>query len=330
MISLSRSPLRITLGGGSTDLASYYSKYGGFMITAGINRYCFILMSERFQHNYKLSYSEMEIREKIDDIKQNLFRECIRFVGGTEGGIEIHSVASLPSSSGLGSSSAFTVALLNALHAYKREFISQKQLAEEAAHIEIDVLKSPIGKQDHYASAHGNLICLNFEKNGNVIVEPLKVSEETIGQLESNLQFYYTGIEHDTNEILKEQDTKSKEDDPKMIENLHQIKQIGYDTRKALENGMVDELGYLLREHWEIKKQRSNKMTSSFIDECYEEARKNGALGGKLMGSGGGGFFMFYCLDGSKIRLLQAMKKMGLRPEKFQFDFDGAKILVNA
>jgi D-glycero-alpha-D-manno-heptose-7-phosphate kinase len=298
------------------------------MITAGIDKYCSVLINERFQRNYKLSYSKMEVKNKIDGIKQNLFRECIRFIG-IENGIEIHSVASVPSSSGLGSSSAFTVATLNGLHAYKREFVSQRQLAEEAAHIEIDVLKSPIGKQDHFASSFGNLICLTFEKDGNVIVEPLKISDETLGQLESNLQFYYTGIEHDTNEILKEQDTKSQVDDPKMIENLHQIKEIGLATRKALEEGMVDELGYFLREHWKIKKQRTDKMTTSFIDECYDEALKSGALGGKLIGSGGGGFLMFYCLNGSKVRLLQAMKKMGLRPEKFRFDFEGAKIVFN-
>ena len=325
---LSRTPLRITLGGGSTDLYSYYSKYGGFMITAGINKYCSILVNERFQRNYKLSYSEMEVRDKIDDIKQNLFRECIRFIG-MENGIEVHSVASLPSSSGLGSSSAFTVAMLNGLHAYKREFISQKQLAEEAAYIEIDVLKSPIGKQDHYATSFGGLICLTFEKDGNVVVEPLKISEETLGQLEDNLQFYYTGIERNANDILIEQDTKSQVDDVAMIENLHKVKEIGIETRKVLESGMVNELGYLLREHWKLKKNRSGKMTSNFINECYEDALKNGALGGKLIGAGGGGFLMFYCLNGSKIRLSQAMKKIGLQPIRFRFDFDGAKILVN-
>lgn len=325
---LSRAPLRITLGGGSTDLRSYYSKYGGFMITAGISRYCSVLVNKRFLPNLRLSYSEMEIIDKLDNVKHPIIRESLRFVG-IENGIEVHSQSDLLSNSGLGSSSAFTVALLNALHTYKRDFVSQRNLAEEAAHIEIDVLKSPIGKQDHYACSHGNLICLTFEKDGNVIVEPLKISDETLEQLESNLQFYYTGIEHNTNEILKEQDSKSQGDDPKMIENLHQIKEIGLATRKALEEGMVDELGYYLREHWKIKKQRSDKMTTSFIDECYEEAKKNGALGGKLIGSGGGGFLMFYCLNGSKIRLLQAMKRMGLRPEKFRFDFDGAKILVN-
>lgn len=326
---MSRAPLRITLGGGSTDLSSYYSKFGGFMIIAGINRYCTILADKRFEPKLRLAYAETENVDKVDDIRHPIFRESLRFVG-IDQRIEVHSLAYLPSNSGLGSSSTFTVALLNALHAYKREFVSQKQLAEEAAHIEIDALKSPIGKQDHYSAAFGGLTCLTFEKDGNVIVEPLKISDETLEQLESNLQFFYTGIEHDTNEILKEQDTKSKDDDAKMIENLHQIKEIGYKTREALEGGAVNEFGYLLREHWELKRKRTSRMSTPFIDECYEEAKRNGALGGKLIGAGGGGFLMFYSLEGSKIRLSQAMKKMGLRSEKFQFDFDGAKILVNA
>jgi D-glycero-alpha-D-manno-heptose-7-phosphate kinase len=325
---LSRSPLRITLGGGSTDLASFYTKFGGFMITAGINRYCTILADERFESAIRLAYSETENIDKVSDIRHPIFRESLRFIG-IENRIEVHSIAYLPSNSGLGSSSSFTVALLNALHTYKREYVSQKELAEQAAHIEIDVLKSPIGKQDHYASAISGLTCLTFEKDGNVIVEPLKVSNETLEQLETNLQFYYTGLSHDTNEILKEQDIKSKEDDPKMLDNLMRIKEIGLATRKALEDGVVDEFGYLLREHWMLKKQRTDKMTSPFIDGCYQEALKNGALGGKLIGSGGGGFLMFYCQNGSGIRLLQAMNKMGLRYEKFKFDFDGAKIIFN-
>ena len=325
---LSRTPLRITLGGGGTDLSSYSSKYGGFMITAGIKNYCTIIADKRFQSTLRLSYSETENSENVNEIKHNIFRESLKFIG-IENGIEVHSIAYFPSSSGLGSSSCFTVTLLNALHTYKREFISQKQLAEEAAHIEIDVLKSPIGKQDHYGCAYGGLTCLTFEKTGEVLVEPLRVSNETIEQLEDNLQFFYTGIERNANDILIEQETKSVVDDVSMIDNLHKVKEIGLETRRILENGMVDELGYLLREHWKLKKQRSGKMTSNFIDECYDEARKNGALGGKLIGAGGGGFLMFYCLNGSKIRLAQAMKNLGLIPVRFSFDFEGAKILFN-
>jgi D-glycero-alpha-D-manno-heptose-7-phosphate kinase len=325
---LSRAPVRISLGGGGTDLKSYYSKYGGFMITAGINRYCSILATKGFKDYLRLSYSETEIKDNLDDVKHGIFRECLRFMG-IDKGIELHSQSDVPSGSGLGSSSSFTVACLNALHAYKHEFVSHKQLAEEACHIEIDVLKAPIGKQDQYIAAFGGLTCLTFEKDGNVIVEPLKVSEETIEQLESNLQFYYTGIEHSANDLLKEQDVKSQSDDKAMIENLHAVKKIGYCTRKYLEEGRIDMLGDLFNTHWELKKQRSTQMSNGFMDECYEEALKHGARGGKLMGAGGGGFFVFYCLNGDKPKLSQAMKKMGLKPVRFHFDMEGAKILVN-
>jgi D-glycero-alpha-D-manno-heptose-7-phosphate kinase len=325
---LSRAPVRITLGGGGTDLKSYYSKFGGFLIAAGINKYCSILASKKFKGDMRLSYSEVEIRDKVEQVKHPIFREALKFVG-IEGGIEVHSVSDVPAGSGLGASSSFTVALLNALHAYKREYISQQQLAEEAAHIEIDILKSPIGKQDHYLGAFGGLTCLTFEKDGHVIVEPLKVSDEVAEKLESNLQFYYTGIEHDANEILGEQDKKSQADDVVMIANLHKVKEIGIVTRKALESGKVDMLGDFFRIHWELKKMRSDKMTNSLMDECYEEALKHGARGGKLIGSGGGGFFVFYCVNDDKYKLFEAMQKMGLTRKKFHFDMEGTKILVN-
>lgn len=329
MTIIARSPFRISLGGGGSDLSSYYSRFGGFLIAAGIDKYCTILISKRFYNDIRLAYSKMEIKNTVDEIEHPLFRESIRFVG-LDDSVEIHSNAEVPAGSGLGSSSCFTVTLLNALHTYKKENISRKQLAEEAAHIEIDVLKSPIGKQDHYACVFGGLNCYTFEKDGNVIVEPLKASDDTISQLESNLQYYYTGVERDTNEILKEQDDKSKALDDNMLNNLHEVKQIGLDTKKALESGNVDELGELLKWHWELKKRRSDKMTSSFIDECYEEALRNGARAGKLIGSGGGGFFMFYSKNDDRFRLRKAMIKMGLKPFKIHFDFDGAKILVNA
>ena len=326
---VARTPLRISLGGGGTDLASYYAKYGGFLIAAGINRYCSIIANKRFKNDLRLSYSEMEIKESIDEIKHPIFREALRYADIKEG-IEVHSVSDVPAGSGLGSSSCFTVTLLNALHTYKRDYISQRQLAEEAAHIEIDVLKSPIGKQDHYASAIGGITCFTFEKDGNVIIEPLKVSYETIEQLDSNLQYFYTGVERNANDILVEQDIKSKSNEFSMIQNLHEVKEIGLKTRTALESGKVDELGDLLKYHWQIKKERSNKMTSPFIDECYEEALKSGARGGKLIGAGGSGFFMFYCKNDDRYRLNQTMMRMGLRPIRFHFDYEGAKILVNS
>jgi len=327
---LSRAPTRITLGGGGTDLKSYYSNYGGFLIAGAIDKYCTILANKRFYDDIRLSYSQTETVDKVSDIEHRIFRATLEFMG-IDKEIELSSTADIPASCGLGTSSTFTVALLNALHAYKKDYITQKQLAEEACHIEIDILGEPIGKQDQYISAFGGLTCLTFDKNGDVLMEPLQISHEAIDQLESNITLFYTGKQRSASAILAEQDQKSKQDDAEMIRNLDQVKQISLDTRKYLEGGQVDMLGELLHVHWEIKKKRSQNMTDPFIDECYEDARKNGAIGGKLIGAGGGGFFMFYChnFNHDKRRLIEAMQKMGLRWERFHFDFDGAKILVN-
>ena len=326
---LSRAPLRITLGGGGTDLRSYYSKYGGFLIAAGINRYCTILANKRFYDSIRLSYSQMEIRNSVDEIEHRIFRESLRLVG-IKNRIELHSTADVPANSGLGSSSTFTVALLNALHTYQGDFVSRKELAEEACQIEIEILGEPIGKQDQYMAAFGGITCLTFDKDGSVLVEPLRLTDEVLDQLESNLLFFFTGKERSASEILREQDEKSKKNDPAMDNNLHQVKDIGLKTREYLERGDVDMLGELLRTHWEIKKKRSQKMSDSFIDECYEVALKSGAVGGKLMGAGGGGFFMFYCKSDKKAKVSEALNKMGLRREKFNIDWDGAKILLNS
>jgi D-glycero-alpha-D-manno-heptose-7-phosphate kinase len=327
-VIISRAPVRITLGGGGTDLESYYSKHGGFLIAAAIDKYVFICANRRFYESIRLSYSQTETVSNPVEIKHQIFREAMRFLN-IESGIELVSIADVPANCGLGTSSSFTVSLLNALHAYKREFVSQKQLAEEACHIEIDVLGQPIGKQDQYIAAFGGVTCLTFEKNGEVIAEPLHISEESLDQLTSNIQFFHTGIERSASEILEEQNSKSKADDPETTENLHRVKEIGLETRAALEKGDVDYFGELLNVHWETKKKRSTKMTDPFIDECYELARKTGALGGKLIGAGGGGFLMFYCKNGDKPRLCQAMGKVNLKPFNFQLDSEGAKILVN-
>ncbi len=328
---LSRAPTRISLGGGATDLKSYYSKYGGFLIAGAINKYCTIMANSKFDDSIRLSYSELELRDRVADIEHRIFRAALEYTG-IEKGIELHSTADVPASCGLGTSSTFTVALLNALHAYRRDFVSQKQLAEEACHIEIDVLGEPIGKQDQYIAAFGGLTCLTFEKNGDVLVEPLKIPREALDQLESNILLFYTGKQRSASDILSEQDEKSKQDDQEMIQNLHQIKEIGLETRSYLEKGQVDMLGELFHVHWETKRKRSQKMSDSFTDECYEMARKNGATGGKIIGAGGGGFLMFYCanLNHSKPRLIETMDKLGLKWETFHFDFEGAKILVNA
>lgn len=324
---ISRAPVRISLGGGGTDLRSYYSKYGGFLIAGAIDKHIFISANKRFYDSIRLSYSQTEIVNSIDEIRHRIFREALKFLD-MNNGIELVSIADVPANCGLGSSSSFTVSLLNALHAYKREFISQKQLAEEACHIEIDVLGEPIGKQDQYISAFGGVTTLTFEKDGNVIVEPVKMTEEAIDELERNILLFHTGIERSASEILSEQNEKSKRDEAEVIETLHQIKGIGLETKKAFERGDLDRFGELLDVHWQTKKHLSKKVSSGFIDECYEIAMRNGALGGKIMGAGGGGFFMFYCSE-DQTKLINALKEKGLKRMRFRFDLEGAKVLVN-
>lgn len=325
---ISRAPVRISLGGGGTDLKSYYSKYGGFLIAGAIDKYLFICANKRFYNSIRLSYSQTEIVDSFPEIKHAIFREALQYVKPNNGGIELVSIGDVPANCGLGSSSSFTVALLNALHAYNREYISQKQLAEEACMIEIEKLGAPIGKQDQYISAFGGITAMTFEKDGTILVEPIKMQEEVRDELERNILLFYTGIERSASDILKDQNEKSKKDDSAVLDSLHQIKKIGYETKKTFETGNLDKFGELLDVHWNNKKQLSKNISNPFIDSCYETALKNGALGGKIMGAGGGGFFMFYAPENHKA-LTRAMKQKGLNPMKFRFDFDGAKILVN-
>ena len=327
---IARSPVRITLGGGGTDLASYYSTYGGALIAAAIDKYTFVTAHKRFDTDIKLNYSITEQVPHVDEIKHRIFREALRLLG-IKNGIELTSLSDIPGRSGLGTSGSFTVAVLNALHAYKREFISQRQLAEEACQIEIDILKEPIGKQDQYISAFGGITALTFAKDGSVTVEPVKLDEETKDQLADNITLFYTGITRHASEILREQHEKSTQGSAPTIEALHEIKRIGMETRKALERGDIDKLGGFLDLHWRTKKQLSQGVTNLFIDECYELAKKHGALGGKIMGAGGGGFFLFYHNGGykEKAAFTKALEKKGLQKMRFHFDYEGSKIILN-
>ena len=327
---IARSPVRITLGGGGTDLPSYYSKYGGALIAAAIDKYTFVTVHKRFDNDIKLNYSTTEAVKKIDEIQHKIFRESLRLLDITQG-IELTSLSDIPGKSGLGTSGSFVVALLNALHTYKREFRSQQQLAEEACTIEMEILKEPIGKQDQYISSFGGLTSLTFAKDGTVTVEPLHINEDTKEQLEDNILLYYTGITRHASDILKEQNEQSKKGNTTTLETLHEIKKIGLDTKKALEQGDIDKLGEYLDVHWNIKKQLSQGISNPFIDECYELAKQNGALGGKIMGAGGGGFFMFYHNGNNKdhAAFTKALAKKGLQQMRFRFDFEGSKIILN-
>lgn len=327
IIIVSRAPVRISLGGGGTDLESYYSKFGGFLIAGAIDKYVHVCANRRFHKSIRLSYSQTEIVDRVEDIKHKIFREALSMVA-VDGGIELVSIADVPANCGLGTSSSFTVALLNALYTYKRDFVTQKQLADKACEIEIERLGEPIGKQDQYISAFGGLTCLTFEKDGTVRVEPLKISEEHARELENNILLFYTGIERSASDILSEQNERSKKNEPPVLDVLHKIKDIGLKTRHAFESGDLNKFGELLDEHWRIKKNLSGKVSNEFIDKCYDTALKSGALGGKIMGAGGGGFFLFYCSE-KKGKLMSAMKAAGLQHMPFRFDHEGAKILAN-
>jgi D-glycero-alpha-D-manno-heptose-7-phosphate kinase len=321
-----RSPLRITLGGGGTDLPSYYRKHEGFLISGAIDKYVYITVYYPFVKAIKLKYSEMENVETIKEVKHPIFREALKMVYKNENPvIEIVSFADIPAGTGLGSSGSFTTALLKALHMHKRNLIHPRELAEQACDIEINKLGEPIGKQDQYIAAYGGITCFTFKKNGEVKASPLKISKEIIYTLEDNLLLFFTGYTRSASTILKEQNNRSKEKDKDIIENLHFVKKLGIQSKEALETGNLRKFGELMNVHWEHKKLRSKLMSNNKINDWYNLALRNGALGGKLIGAGGGGFLMFYASDNIKLR--RAMAKAGLEEVRFRFDFEGTKIV---
>lgn len=323
---ITRSPLRISLGGGGTDVPSYYNDHGGFLIAASIDKYVYINIHRRFVEGYLLKYSRLEECDEIDDIKHPIVRECLRFVGAPKN-IEITSMADIPAGTGLGSSGSFTTALLKALHHYNKGLVHPQQLAEEACHIELDVLREPIGKQDQFIAAYGGITCFEFERDKPVRASAVPLSDETLYNLEDNLLLFFTGYSRAASSILKEQDDKSKQGDGSMIDNLHFVKDLGRRSKAALEAGDLVEFGRLMDVHWQNKKKRSRGMSNGDIDSWYEVAMRNGAIGGKLIGAGGGGCLMFYAAD--KIRLRHAMRELGLREVRFRFEFEGTKVLAS-
>jgi len=325
---VSRAPVRFSLGGGGTDLPSYSREHGGFVVAAAVDKFVFVCVARRFQDTIRLAYSESEIVDSIDKLKHRIFREALR-KSGIERGIELHSLADVPANTGLGSSSSFTVALVNGLHAYKREFVPVEQLAREACELEIDILKEPIGKQDQYIAAYGGVSAMTFHPDGSVDVERLPLRDDVIDELESNLVIYYSGVERAAATVLTEQAKTITANRDDAVQRMHRIKALGYETKRILLSGKTETYGEMLHEHWTNKRALASNMADSTIDEHYDAARKAGAIGGKLMGAGGGGFFMFYVRAVDRRRVQETLAARGLRPMRFRFDFDGARIMAN-
>jgi D-glycero-alpha-D-manno-heptose-7-phosphate kinase len=318
----SQAPLRISLGGGGTDLPSYYGDHGGFLVAGAIDKYIYMLMHTVFQRRYKMKYSETEDVDEIPSIKHPILRESLqRHWRGNP--LEIASVADVPSGTGMGSSGAFTVALLKGLAHARRTSVSQGALAESACEIEIDVLKEPCGKQDPYVAAHGGICAYTFAPDGAVSVEPLELSPETLRALQEQLLLFYTGEARDASAVLSDQDARTRTGDAEMIENLHRTKEIGYRSRDLLLEGDLFAYAELMHEHWLNKRKRSPGMASDEIDRLYTLARRSGVVGGKLVGAGGGGFLLVYASNPADTR--QAMAAAGAMELPFDFEFVGAR-----
>ncbi len=323
---ITRSPLRLSLGGGGTDLPSFYRQHEGFLIAAAIDKYVYITVHQTFFDELIIKYSHLERVATVDEIKHPIIREAFKLVGITENNVEITSMSDIPAGTGLGSSGSFTTALLKALHAYRKNIVHPAELAAQACEIEIDRLREPIGKQDQYISAFGGITSFRFLPDETVEARPVRMAAETQHNLEDNLMLFFTGVSRSASSILKDQDEKSRKSDGKMLDNLHFIKEIGVKSQEAMESGDLNEFARLMNVHWEYKRKRSEGMSNSQIDDCYALACANGALGGKLIGAGGGGFLMFYTED--KRRLRRAMMEAGLKEVRFRFDFEGTKIIV--
>lgn len=326
MIS-TRSPLRITLGGGGTDLPSYYREHGGFLIAGAIDHFVYVNVLRPFTPGVFLKYSKLEHVETIDAVEHPIIRESLRLLGFDKPQVEITALADIPAGTGLGSSGSFTTALLKALYAFRMRSIDPRDLAELACRIEIDMLGEPIGKQDQYIAACGGITCFTFNPDGSVGVEPLEISADARFDLEDNLLLFFTGFSRSASSILKDQKEKTQQADAVMLANLHCVKEIGLRSRDYLMKGRTADFGALMHEHWENKKRRSGAMSLSQIDEWYELGRKNGAIGGKLVGAGGGGFLLFYAENRNCLR--HAMMRVGLEEVRFRFELQGTMVMTS-
>jgi D-glycero-alpha-D-manno-heptose-7-phosphate kinase len=327
---ITRSPLRITLGGGGTDLPSYYDKNEGFVLSAAIDKYVYVSITKPFVKGIFLKYSKIEIVQNISEIQHPIIREALKMIN-LEPQIEITTLADIPAGTGLGSSGTFTTALLKALYTNIKHNLNQQELAELACHIEINCLGQPIGKQDQYISSIGGLTSFTFHKKNKekdkVTFKPLNIKNETMLDLEDNLLLFFTGFSRSANNILIDQNKRSLENDIDMINNLHFVKDLGFKSKEALESDNIELFGRLMHQHWENKKKRSIGMSNSKINKWYNLGIKNGAIGGKVVGAGGGGFLMFLAHNKSLLR--KTMIAVGLQEVRFRFDFEGTKIMIS-
>jgi D-glycero-alpha-D-manno-heptose-7-phosphate kinase len=324
---IARSPLRISLGGGGTDLPSYYEENGGFLVAAAIDKYVYSTVMRPFSPGIYLKYSKLENKSKVSEVEHNIIRETLNTLNLNTPQIEITTLTDIPSGTGLGSSGSFTTSLIKALYTHYKKSIHPQELAELACRIEIEVLNQPIGKQDQYIASYGGLTSFYFNKDGTVVSEPMRISMETLHKLEDNLLLFFTGISRSANSILIDQDIKSKNKNQDIKDNLDHIKEVGLQIKDALLFGNTDKFSELLNDHWQQKKERFNGISNDFINQIYDSAMKNGAQGGKLVGAGGGGFLMFYASDKEKLRT--TMKKWNLEEVRFKFDFEGTKVILS-
>lgn len=318
---ITRTPLRISIAGGGTDLPSYYRSFGGALISSAIDKYIFVGINKTFRPDYQVKYSKYEQVTEIDAIQHPVVREVLR-LHRMPPALEIISMADIPAGTGLGSSGTFTVGLLRALHAMQRRHVTAEDVAREACHIEIDILRQAVGRQDQYIASYGGITCFEFLPDDTVKVSPLKISSETLSDLEENLLLFFTGYSRAATDILEDQDKRTASRDSAMIDNLHFIKDLGSRIKTALERGDTEAFGRMMHEHWEVKQRRSSNMSNSSINRWYEVGRDAGAVGGKMVGAGGGGFLLFYTLD--RTRLRAAMAQEGLSEVPFRFDHDGS------
>jgi len=323
---ITRSPLRISLGGGGTDLPSYYREHGGFLVAGALDKYVYITLHRTFVPDLIVKYSKLERVATAAQLEHPIIREAFALLGMDGRSLELTSMADIPGGTGLGSSGSFTTALLKVLHTAKKNLLSPAQLAEQACHIELERLGEPIGKQDQYIAAIGGITAFTFHRDGRVEYRPCKIAEETLFTLEDNLLLFFTGYSRSASALLKDQDEKSKQQNQAMLDNLHFTKDLGYQSLAALESGNLEQFARLMDVHWQRKKARSSGMSNDHINQWYDHAMAHGALGGKLIGAGGGGFLMFYAHD--KTRLRHAMREKGLQEVRFRFDFEGTKVVA--